>query len=113
MKNTGDGALAVFDGPTRALRSAAAITDDAGDVGVAVRAGLHTGEVVLRGDDVSGIAVHLAARVASTANGGEVVVSRTLVDLVVGSGFEFEDRGEHELKGVDGSWRLFTLADSR
>ncbi len=109
VKNTGDGALAVFDGPTRAIRCAAAITSGADEVRVAVRAGLHTGEVVRRGDDLSGIAVHLAARVAAQAKGGEVLVSRTLVDLVVGSGLAFEDRGEHELKGVDGSWRLFAL----
>lgn len=112
VKNTGDGALAVFDGPTRAVRCAAAITSGSDEVGVAVRAGLHTGEVVRRGDDLSGIAVHLAARVAAEAGGGEVLVSRTLVDLVVGSGLAFDDRGERALKGVDGLWRLFALVDS-
>jgi class 3 adenylate cyclase len=100
----------VFDGPTRAVRCAQAITSSAEDTGVEIRAGLHTGEIVERGDDVSGIAVHLAQRVSSKAGAGEVLVSRTLVDLVVGSDLRFDDRGEHRLKGIDGEWRLFAVA---
>lgn len=110
VKSTGDGVLAVFDGPTRAVRAARAITDGSGGVGVEVRAGLHTGEIVERADDVAGIAVHVASRVSAAAGAGEVLVSRTLVDLVAGSGVEFDDRGEHELKGVAGTWRLFAVA---
>ena len=106
VKQTGDGLLATFDGPARAIRCAHAITDTASELGFAVRAGLHTGEVEQRGDDVSGLAVHIAARVASLAQPGEVLTSGTVRDLVVGSGMEFDDRGEHELRGVDGHWRL-------
>ena len=76
-----------------------------------IRAGLHTGQVDLRGDDIAGMAVHIAARVEALASPGEVLASRTVVDLIVGSGIEFEDRGEHELKGVPGSWKVFALAD--
>jgi class 3 adenylate cyclase len=76
-----------------------------------VRAGLHTGEIVQRGDDISGIAVHLAQRVSSEAAGGEVLVSRTVVDLVTGSGLRFTDRGEHQLKGIDTTWHLFAATD--
>jgi class 3 adenylate cyclase len=107
VKTLGDGALLVFDGPTRAIRCAQAIRDAATTAGLDVRAGLHTGEVELRGDDVAGIAVHLAARVAGEAGGGEVLASRTVVDLVAGSGIEFQDRGTHELKGIDHPWQLF------
>ena len=80
-------------------------------VGAGIRAGLHTGEIVDRGDDVAGIAIHLASRVSAEAAAGEVLVSRTLVDLVAGSGLTFEDRGEYDLKGIDGTWRLFALRD--
>jgi len=109
IKGTGDGSLATFDGPARAIDCARAITQ--ADLGVEIRAGLHTGEVQLRGDDVAGIAVDIAARVSDLADGREVLVSRTVVDLVAGSGLEFVDRGEHELKGVPGEWRLFAVGD--
>jgi class 3 adenylate cyclase len=110
VKTTGDGILATFDGPARGMRCAQAICAGARRLGIEVRAGLHTGEVQLRGDDVSGIAVHLAQRVSALAGPSEVLVSRTVVDLVAGSGIEFEDRGEHELKGVGGRWRLFAVS---
>ena len=109
VKTTGDGMLATFDGPARGMRCAQAICDGARRLGIEVRAGLHTGEVEMRGDDVSGIAVHIAQRVSALAGPSEVLVSRTVVDLVAGSGIEFEDRGEHELKGVGGRWRLFAV----
>ena len=108
VKSTGDGTLAVFDGPARAIRCALAVQDALQLHGVELRSGLHTGEVELRGDDVTGIAVSTAQRVQALAHPNEVLVSRTVVDLVAGSGIEFEDRGEHELKGVPGTWRLFT-----
>jgi class 3 adenylate cyclase/pimeloyl-ACP methyl ester carboxylesterase len=111
VKHTGDGALALFDGPSRAVRCARSITSADAGAGVAVRAGLHTGEIVQRGDDISGIAVHLAQRVSSEAAGGEVLVSRTVVDLVTGSGLRFTDRGEHQLKGIDTTWHLFAATD--
>jgi len=107
VATTGDGFLATFDGPARAIRCACSIRDHAGRLGLAVRAGLHTGECELIGDDVGGIAVHIGARVAALARPGEVLVSRTVKDLVVGSGLQFHDRGVHRLKGVPGWWRLF------
>jgi class 3 adenylate cyclase len=110
VKRTGDGALALFDGPTRAIRCAQQITREGNRIGAGIRAGLHTGEIVDREDDVAGIAVHLASRVSNQAAAGEVLVSRTLVDLVTGSGLSFEDRGEHHLKGIEGTWRLFALS---
>jgi pimeloyl-ACP methyl ester carboxylesterase/class 3 adenylate cyclase len=113
IKTMGDGFLATFDGPARALRSARAITQRSGAQGVEVRAGVHTGECELIGDDVGGMAVHIGARVAAKAQPGEVLVSSTVRDLVVGSGFEFTDRGSHELKGVPGEWRLLAVADQR
>jgi class 3 adenylate cyclase len=106
---TGDGFLATFDGPARAINCARQIGSEVNHLGIDVRAGLHTGEIQLRGNDVSGIAVHLAARVMGTAGPGEVVVSSTVKDLVVGSGIEFDDRGSHELKGVPGEWRLYAV----
>jgi class 3 adenylate cyclase len=109
IKSVGDGVLATFDGPGRAIRCAGAIRESLRSLGIDARAGLHTGEIELRGADVGGIAVHIAARVASQANPGEVLVSRTVVDLVVGSDIEFEDRGEHKLRGVPGFWRLFAV----
>jgi class 3 adenylate cyclase/pimeloyl-ACP methyl ester carboxylesterase len=109
VKSTGDGVLAVFDGPARAIRYAAAVRDALRSLDVEIRSGIHTGEVELRGDDVAGIAVHIAARVEAQARPGEILVSRTVADLVAGSGLEFEDRGEHELKGVPGRWRLFAV----
>ena len=109
VKTTGDGILATFDGPARAIQCGLAICDGARQVGVEVRVGVHTGEVERRGDDVSGIGVHIAARVQACALPGEVWVSRTVTDLVTGSGIIFHDRGEHPLKGVPGTWQLFTV----
>ncbi len=109
IKSTGDGIFASFDGPARAIHCAGAIRDGARGLGVEIRAGLHTGECEIRGDDLGGIAVHVGARVAGLAGPGEVLVSRTVVDLVAGSGIEFIDRGEHELKGVPGTWQLFAV----
>jgi class 3 adenylate cyclase len=109
VKATGDGFLATFDGPARAIRSARAISESVGHLGVEIRTGLHTGEIEVMGDDVGGMAVHIGARVGALATAGEVLVSSTVKDLVVGSGLEFADRGEHELKGVPGEWRLFAL----
>ena len=109
VKTTGDGVLATFNGPAQGIRTALAIRDALASIGVPVRAGLHTGELEIRGDDVAGIAVHIGARVASRARSGEVLVSRTLPDLVAGSGLEFDDRGEHELTGVPGRWQLFAV----
>jgi len=111
VKRTGDGVLAIFDGPARAVQCAVAIRDALRQLGIDVRVGLHTGEIERRGDDVAGIAVHLAQRVQAKAHTEEVLVSRTVVDLVVGSELNFEDRGEHELKGVPGLWRLFAVGD--
>jgi class 3 adenylate cyclase len=109
VKFTGDGVLATFDGPARAVRCACAIRDALKAIGVDVRAGLHTGEIEVRGDDVSGIAVHIGQRVESIAGPGEVLVSRTVADLLAGSDFAFHDHGEHELKGVPGPWRIFEV----
>ena len=111
VNTTGDGFLATFDGPARAIRCAIAIRDAVRAIGLDVRAGLHTGEVEMSDADIAGIAVHLAARVASAADAGEVLVSRTVVDLVAGSGLTFADRGEHTLKGVPGQWTLFAVED--
>jgi class 3 adenylate cyclase len=111
VKSMGDGFLATFDGPARAIRCAAEIRDTAqAEFGLVVRSGLHTGEVEVIGDDVGGIAVHIGARIGASAGGGEVLVSGTVKDLVVGSGITFEDRGEHELRGVPGLWRLWAVA---
>ncbi len=110
VKGTGDGTLATFDGPARAVECARIIAHRTSeDLGFHIRAGIHTGEVEKRGDDIAGMAVHIAARVAEAATANEVVTSSTVKDLVVGSGIEFDDRGEHELKGVPGSWRLFSV----
>jgi class 3 adenylate cyclase len=110
VKTMGDGVLATFDGPGRAVRCACAVRDGLRGLGIEVRAGLHTGEVEVLGDDVGGIAVHIGQRVSALAGPGEVLVSRTVVDLVAGSGIDFVDRGEHQLKGVKGSWHLFAVA---
>jgi class 3 adenylate cyclase len=107
VNTTGDGFLSTFDGPARAVECAHAIRDAARQLGLEVRSGVHTGEVERRGQDVAGIAVHIAARVAALAEPGTVWVSRTVVDLVVGSQLDFSDRGAHQLKGVPGTWRLF------
>lgn len=112
VHTTGDGFLATFDGPGRAIDCACAIRDTVGALGLEVRAGLHTGEIEVLGEDVAGIAVHIGARVAALAGAGEVLVSSTVKDLVVGSGFEFEDRGQHALKGVPGTWQLYRVEGS-
>lgn len=109
VNTTGDGFLASFDGPNRAIQCACAVVDGAKQLGMQVRVGLHTGEVERRGDDIAGIAVHIGARVAALAGAGEVLVSRTVTDLVAGAGIMFSGRGEHELKGVPGSWQLFAV----
>jgi DNA-binding NarL/FixJ family response regulator len=111
IKTTGDGFLALFDAPARAIRCAVAIRDRLRTVGLEVRIGLHSGELELRGSDVGGIAVNIGARVAQTGSGGDVVVSSTVRDLVAGSGITFADRGEHALKGIPDRWRLFAVAD--
>jgi class 3 adenylate cyclase len=110
VNTSGDGFLAMFDGPQRAIRCAMAIRDAVQALGIEVRAGLHTGECEIRGDDIGGIAVHIGARVSALARPNEVLVSSTLRDLVIGSGLRFEDRGTHQLKGVPGEWRVFAAA---
>ncbi len=110
VNTSGDGFLAMFDGPQRAIRCAMAIRDTVHALGIQVRAGLHTGECEVRGDDIGGIAVHIGARVSALAGPNDVLVSSTLRDLVIGSGLEFVDRGAHELKGVPGEWHLFAVA---
>ena len=109
VKTTGDGILATFDGPARGVRCACAIADDIRPLGIEVRAGLHTGECEMIGDDVGGIAVHIGARVAALAGAGEVLVSSTVKDLVAGSGLRFGDRGSQALKGVPGEWHIFAV----
>ncbi|WP_273732753.1 adenylate/guanylate cyclase domain-containing protein [Mycolicibacterium septicum] len=109
VKSTGDGYLATFDGPTQAIRCAEALRADAETLGIEIRAGIHTGECELLGTDIGGIAVHIAARICGEASGGDVVVSRTVRDLVVGSGTGFEDRGNVELRGVPGTWQLLAV----
>jgi pimeloyl-ACP methyl ester carboxylesterase len=109
VKTTGDGFLATFDGPARGVRCAYAIAQEIKPLGIEVRAGLHTGECEMIGDDVGGIAVHTGARVAALAGAGEVLVSSTVKDLVAGSGLRFSDRGTHLLKGIPGDWRIFTV----
>jgi class 3 adenylate cyclase len=111
VKSTGDGVLATFDGPGRAIRCACAIRDAIQALGLEIRAGLHSGEIELHEDDVAGIAVHIGQRVESLAAPGEVLVSRTVTDLLAGSDFNFHDHGEHELKGVPGTWRIFSVLD--
>ncbi|MBA2440035.1 MAG: adenylate/guanylate cyclase domain-containing protein [Thermoleophilaceae bacterium] len=110
VKSTGDGVLATFDGPARAIRAATSIGAALRPLGVEIRSGLHTGEVEVIGDDVGGLAVHIGARVMDRAGAGEVLASSTVKDLVVGSGIDFEERGAHELKGIPGEWRLFAVA---
>jgi class 3 adenylate cyclase len=110
VKRTGDGFLATFDGPARAIRCAADVADSVGSIGLQVRAGLHTGELEVMDGDLGGLAVHIAARVLDHAEPSEVLVSSTVKDLVVGSGIDFEERGAHELRGVPGEWRLFSVS---
>jgi class 3 adenylate cyclase len=109
VNTTGDGFVATFDGPARAVRCAVEIASALRPLGLEIRAGVHTGEIELRGDDIGGVSVHITQRVQSAASPGEVLVSRTVTDLVAGSGINFEDRGEQELKGIPGSWKLFAV----
>jgi class 3 adenylate cyclase len=112
VKSTGDGLLATFDGPARAIRCAGALAERGRELGVELRAGVHTGEIEIRGDDVAGIAVHVAARIAGLAGADEILVSGTVPPLTAGSGLEFEDAGEHELKGVPGRWPVSRVLGS-
>ena len=109
VKTTGDGFLATFDATGRALRCAVDVLAGAQDIGLDLRAGVHTGEIEVRGDDIAGLAVTIARRVCDMAGPGQVLVSETVRGHMVGSGIEFDDRGEHELKGVPGNWRLFAV----
>lgn len=109
VKTTGDGVLATFDGPGRAIRSAEAMNAELAKVGVSLRTGIHTGEIELRGPDIGGMAVHLASRVMSLAEPGQILVTRTVKDLVVGSHITFTDRGAHHLKGIEGEWQLYAV----
>jgi len=111
VKHTGDGLLASFDGPARAVRCASRLVELLREQGVEIRAGVHTGECELRGEDIGGMAVHIGARVAAMADAGEVLVSSTVRDLVVGSELRFSERGQHELKGVPGTWAIFVLGE--
>jgi class 3 adenylate cyclase len=109
VQHTGDGHLATFAGPTQAIRCAEALRADAEALGIEIRAGIHTGECELLGDDIGGLAVHIAARILGQAGPGDILVSRTIRDLVVGSGTGFEDRGNVELRGVPGTWQLLAI----
>jgi len=110
VKSTGDGVLATFDGPARAVRCALALCGAAHNIGLPVRAGLHTGEIELRGQDIGGIAVHAAARVMGESGSNEVLVSRVVTDLVAGAGLRFIERGSFELKGLPGRWDLYAAS---
>ena len=110
IKSTGDGILATFDGPGRAVRCALALGSASKQIGLPLRAGLHTGEIEIRGRDIGGIAVHAAARVMSQSQPNEVLVSRVVTDLVAGAGLKFSERGSHELKGLPGRWDLFAAS---
>ena len=109
VKSTGDGVLATFDGPGRAIQCAGALSQELSRIEISLRTGIHMGEIETRGDDVGGVAVHLASRVMSAAAPGEILVSRTVKDLVIGSGIAFSDRGAHHLKGIDGVWQLYSV----
>lgn len=109
IKNTGDGILATFDGPGRAVRFATGLQGDLADISLTIRTGIHTGEVERRGADIGGLAVHLGARIMAAAEPGEILVSRTVKDLVIGSQIRFRDRGVHALKGIEGEWQLFAV----
>ncbi len=113
IKATGDGVLATFDGPARAVQCALALHDAIGQIGITIRAGLHVGEIEQRGADIAGIAVHIAQRICTASEPGETLVSRTITDLTAGSGIDFDDRGEHQLKGLDGTWHLYRGRDNR
>ena len=113
VKHIGDGALSAFDGPAMAMRCAEALRDGVAELGIELRGGIHTGECEAIGEDLGGLAVHIGARVGALAGPGEIVVSSTVKDLVIGSGMQFTDRGEHQLKGVPGSWHLYALGEER
>ena len=113
IKTTGDGVLTTFDGPGRAIRFATEFREQLKPIGLSIRTGIHTGEIETRGDDVGGMAVHLAARILALAGGGEILVSRTVKDLVVGSELSFEDRGTHRLRGIEGEWLLLAVRARR
>jgi class 3 adenylate cyclase len=106
IKTTGDGTVATFDGPGRAVQCATAIRDDAQQLGIQIRTGLHTGEIELRPDDITGVAVVIAQRISTIAQGNEILVSSTVRDLTVGSTIDYEARGEHELKGLPNAWTI-------
>jgi class 3 adenylate cyclase len=110
VKSTGDGVLATFDSPSRAITATTDLHRELASFGVRIRAGLHTGEVERRGDDVGGIGVNIAARIEGLAGSGETLTSSTVKDLCAGSGFRFDEHGEHTLKGVDGTWRVFRVS---
>jgi len=112
IKQTGDGFLSSFDSPTQAIRCAVAIREAIADAGLQVRFGIHSGECEILGDDIGGIAVHIAARVETAASPDEILVTRTVMDSVAGSGIDFTDQGQHELKGVPGAWHLHAVATS-
>jgi class 3 adenylate cyclase len=109
VKTTGDGIVATFDGPGRAIRGATELQYELAKANLRIRTGIHTGEIEVRGNDIGGIAVHLAARIMAKAEAGEILVSRTVRDLVVGSDIGFQDRGNHTLKGIEGNWQLFSV----
>ena len=111
VKNTGDGIMATFDRPTLAIECARTLTDRLASAGIVIRAGIHTGEVEIRGSDIGGIAVHIAARIAAAAEPREILVSHTVKDLVAGADVDFHQRGPHQLKGVPDSWELFAATD--
>jgi class 3 adenylate cyclase len=113
VKHIGDGALSAFDGPAMAMRCAETLRDRMGELGIQLRSGIHMGECEILDNDLAGLAVHIGARIGALADPGEIVVSSTVKELVVGSNLQFADRGEHELKGVPGSWRLYTLGTER
>jgi class 3 adenylate cyclase len=114
VKHIGDGALSAFDGPAMAMRCAEALRDGVSELGIELRGGIHTGECEAIGDDLGGLAIHIGARVGALAGPGEIIVSNTVKELVVGSDRQFTDRGEHELiKGVPGSWRLYAMGEER
>ena len=113
MNTVGDGFVATFDAPGRAIQCACALREAVASLDLRVRAGIHTGELEVRGDDVAGMAVHIGARISALAEAGEVLVSSTVKDLLAGTGFTFDDRGHHELKGVPGSWRVFAATETR
>ena len=110
VKHTGDGIMATFDSPARAIGCAVAITKLVGEIGMEVRAGVHSGEIEVFGDDIGGIAVHIGARISAAAGPSEVLVSSTVKDAVIGSPIDFDDRGTHHLKGVPGEWHLYAAA---